>query len=691
MNPANVHEPEDRVREHLGDARPVEKHPETDATRAELDATGCADAPDGFPPAGSVPVSVLIPVLNEEKNIVECVRRVRWAAEITVIDSGSRDGTVPLSQALGADVYHFNYDRSRGWPKKKNWALSHVPWRNEWVLILDADEHMTPELAAEIERVVTGKWAPNDPSKAGCGDGFWLNRRFMFMGRWLRGCGYYPSWNIRLLRHKAGRYERIGGLGDTGSGDNEVHEHVVLSTGEAGYLQHDFLHYAYPDLATWIEKHNRYSTWEAHAAKAGDRGEIHPRLFGQPIERRRWLKSAARRLPLRPTLRFIYSYFIQRGFLDGYPGFVMCRLLAWYEAVSIAKERELDLIPADAPQLAPARPARPPKAPPMRTVTSHTAPARSGREAITHANSTALPRPPVSVVVLTFNEEQNIRPCLESCSWADDVHILDSGSTDRTVDIAREFGAKVWTNPFHGFGQQRNWGIDNIPCAHRWQFHLDADERFTPELVREIASIIRDDGAAVPESCFHCPSMLMFMGRWLRYASEYPVYQVRLIDRTRCRFEDYGHGQREVTEGSAGTLSEPYLHYNFSKGVDEWFEKHNRYSRLEAVHAHRASDQSIVSLIGSALRGDAVQRRRSLKQLSYRVPARSSLLWLYHTLVKRGILDGPAGLAYIRMRRVYEDMIGVKMSILRHGSNSYEGRRMLSDSPAPKPEARSDD
>ena len=296
--------------------------------------------PGSWPAARSVPVSVLIPVKNEQRNIVECIRHCRWAAEIAVVDSQSTDLTIPLAQAMGADVYQFRYSKE-GWPKKKNWALEQVAWKHEWVLILDADEHMTPELTDEVRRVVAEGYRP---ARAGCGDGYWLNRRFIIMGRWIKGGGYYPSYNVRLFKHRVGRYERIGTLGDTGSGDNEVHEHVVLSTGEAGYLDHDFLHYAYPDLATWVEKHNRYSTWEAHATEARDEGGVRPRLFGSTVERRRWLKRLARRLPFRPTLRFLYGYILQRGFLDGYPGYVMCRLMAWYEFISIAKHREMQIL-----------------------------------------------------------------------------------------------------------------------------------------------------------------------------------------------------------------------------------------------------------------------------------------------------------------------------------------------------------
>ncbi len=283
----------------------------------------------------SIPLSVLIPVKNEQGNLAECLRRLLWADQVAVIDSQSADATVPIAQAFGAEVYQFYYSKE-GWPKKKNWALDHVPWRHEWLLILDADEHMTPELASEIVEVVAGRGP-----RGGVADGYYLNRRFMFMKRWIRHCGYYPSWNLRLFRHNLGRYERIGNLGQTGSGDNEVHEHVVLARGTAAYLRHDFLHYAYPDLSTWVEKHNRYSTWEAHAMLARDAGGVKALPWGGAIERRRWLKSWTRRLPFRPLLRFLYAFVLRGGFLDGYPGYCLCVLMAWYEFVSLAKGYEM--------------------------------------------------------------------------------------------------------------------------------------------------------------------------------------------------------------------------------------------------------------------------------------------------------------------------------------------------------------
>src|SRR3954470_4658045 len=124
-------------------------------------------------------------------------------------------------------------------------------------------------------------------------------------------------------------------------------------------------------------------------------------------------------------------------------------------------------------------------------------------------------RPPVSVVILTYNEEVNIADCLRSCDWCDDVHVVDSGSTDRTADVARGMGAAVHVHPFVSFGDQRNWAIDHVAHKYDWVFHLDADERFTPELVAEMRQVLAKDPR---EAGFYVPHQMMFMGRWLRHA-----------------------------------------------------------------------------------------------------------------------------------------------------------------------------
>ncbi len=276
-----------------------------------------------------IPVSVLIPIRNEAGNLPRCLASVAWADEVFVVDSGSVDGSQAIATAAGAEVVQFHFNGV--WPKKKNWALSHLPFRHEWVLILDADEVMPPGSAEEIGALL---------GRDGDGHaGFWINRRFMFMGRWLQHA-YYPNWNLRLFRHRLGRYERLV-QGATQSGDNEVHEHIFVE-GTTGRLVVEMDHYAFPSIDVFVEKHNRYSNWEARlevedGLKAGD---ARP-LQSSAAKLRRWLKRSSRHLPFRPTLRFLYVYFVQRGFLDGTRGYYFARLHAFYEFMSVAKAAEL--------------------------------------------------------------------------------------------------------------------------------------------------------------------------------------------------------------------------------------------------------------------------------------------------------------------------------------------------------------
>lgn len=275
--------------------------------------------------AFAVPVSILVPVRNEAANLPRCLASVAWAAEVWVVDSRSTDATVAIAERHGAKVVQFEFNGT--WPKKKNWALANLPFAHEWVFILDADEVLPAAAEAEIRAIVT---AP-----APAADGYWINRRFHFMGRWLRHA-YYPNWNLRLFRHALGRYEQLTAAA-TASGDNEVHEHVIVR-GRTARLRCEMDHYAFPSIDVFVEKHNRYSNWEARVAvETGRGGSVQLAEVGW----RRRLKRWARSLPLRPWLRFAYVYFWQRGFLDGYEGYVFARLHAFYEFLSVAKAAEL--------------------------------------------------------------------------------------------------------------------------------------------------------------------------------------------------------------------------------------------------------------------------------------------------------------------------------------------------------------
>ncbi|MEB3229837.1 MAG: glycosyltransferase family 2 protein [Leptolyngbyaceae bacterium] len=273
--------------------------------------------------AKTIPVSVLIPAKNEEQNLPACLDSVARADEIFVVDSQSSDRSIEICEEYGVNVVQFHFNGR--WPKKKNWSLDNLPFRNDWVLIVDCDERIPPELWDEIETAI------QNPEYAG----YFLNRRVFFLGKWIRYGGKYPDWNMRLFQHKKGRYENLHTEEIKNTGDNEVHEHVVID-GKIAYLENDMLHEDFRDLFHWLERHNRYSNWEAKVyynllTGQGEGETIGASLFGDAVQRKRFLKKIWVRLPFKPFLRFVLFYFIQLGFLDGKAGYIYGRLLSQYE------------------------------------------------------------------------------------------------------------------------------------------------------------------------------------------------------------------------------------------------------------------------------------------------------------------------------------------------------------------------
>ncbi|MCX6966187.1 MAG: glycosyltransferase family 2 protein [Verrucomicrobia bacterium] len=275
-----------------------------------------------------MPVSILIPIKNEAANLARCLQSVAWSDDVFVVDSGSTDGSQRIAQEHGAKVVQFDFNGI--WPKKKNWALENLPFKHEWVFILDADEVLPSEAEAEMCAIAAN---PTHPV-----DGYWINRRFMFMGRWLKHA-YYPNWNLRLFRHRLGRYEQLTNV-DTHSGDNEVHEHVIVQ-GKTAFLKCEMDHYAFPSVDVFVEKHNRYSNWESRVALDRYLQASESQLQKSNVGIRRRLKQISHQLPFREWLRFLYVYVWQRGFLDGREGYYFARLHGFYEFLSVAKTFEL--------------------------------------------------------------------------------------------------------------------------------------------------------------------------------------------------------------------------------------------------------------------------------------------------------------------------------------------------------------
>jgi glycosyltransferase involved in cell wall biosynthesis len=273
----------------------------------------------------------------------------------------------------------------------------------------------------------------------------------------------------------------------------------------------------------------------------------------------------------------------------------------------------------------------------------------------------------ISALILTLDEEVNVGDCIASLPWRSDVHVLDSGSRDRTQEIARTLGAKVTERPFTNYADQRNFGLA-LPFAHKWVVMIDADERMTPELAREIEQRLATSGDDMGMLCVRRKDM--FMGRWLRRSSGYPTWFPRVMRHGRV------HVEREINEvyacdGRTCELTEHLVHHPFNKGIDWWFERHGRYASAEArllVSSNQATARSWFCLLSR----DPRERRVALKRIAYRLPWRPFLSFLYLYVVRLGFLDGRAGYHYANMRMACEVMIDAKVAYWLHDNHFRE-------------------
>lgn len=259
-----------------------------------------------------------------------------------------------------------------------------------------------------------------------------------------------------------------------------------------------------------------------------------------------------------------------------------------------------------------------------------------------------------SVVILTLNEETDLPRCLASAAASEDVVVLDSGSTDRTVALAQAAGARVFTRRFDHFAGQRNFAQTEIPFRHPWVFHLDADEQLTPDLIAECRA---ESGRTDVDGFYVAPRML-WEGRWIPRCTDYPAWQARFVRAPEFRFVEVGHGQREAPGLRLGHLRSNYLHDLSSGGEEEWLGKHRRYARAEAA-AHLAAGRTPAWC--DLLAADALRRRRALKQASFLLPGRPLLRFAYQYLLRAGFLDGAAGLRYCRLLARYEGFVAEEL------------------------------
>lgn len=270
-------------------------------------------------------VAVVILTYNEESNIAQALDSISgWASQIFILDSFSKDRTLTIAGGFPCEIFQ---NRFENYSQQRNFALSQLPIKTEWVLFLDADEWLPDKLKREISEIT--KRSPLE-------NGFYIKRRLIWDGKWIKR-GYYPSWILRIFRYGRARCE-----------DRPVNEQLIIE-GETGYLQNDFIHEDRKSLGDWIEKHNRYAEREAkeliNRVKGVAQQEVEARLFGTQAYRKRWLRYRVwNRMPplLRPFVYFFYRYVLTGGFLEGRSAFLYHFMHAlWYPLLIDAKYLEL--------------------------------------------------------------------------------------------------------------------------------------------------------------------------------------------------------------------------------------------------------------------------------------------------------------------------------------------------------------
>jgi glycosyltransferase involved in cell wall biosynthesis len=248
----------------------------------------------------------------------------------------------------------------------------------------------------------------------------------------------------------------------------------------------------------------------------------------------------------------------------------------------------------------------------------------------------------VSIVVLTYNEEKNIDECLKDiCYWADEIFIVDSYSTDRTLDIAKKYTNKIYQHPFKNFAQQRNWAQDNLPIKNEWVLHLDADERISPELTLELKALF---SSKIEADGFMMPRRTVFRNRWIKYGGHYPVYHLRLFKKEKGRSEERLYDQNYIVEGRIAKLKGDIINI-IDSNLDVWKSKHKKWARLEAQEVLFNKERRL----NLKFMGSPIEMRNWLRYgIYYNMPLffRVHIYFFYRYILRVGFLDGKQGLIF---------------------------------------------
>jgi glycosyltransferase involved in cell wall biosynthesis len=269
-------------------------------------------------------------------------------------------------------------------------------------------------------------------------------------------------------------------------------------------------------------------------------------------------------------------------------------------------------------------------------------------------NKPLVSSPNVSILIITYNEEMNLRRSIESVAWSDDIVVLDSYSTDRTKDIALLYKhARIYERPFGDYSSQRNFGLHSISFFHDWVFILDADETCPPELGREI--IERTGSAHADTAAFIVRRKDFFEGRWMR--CHYPVWLERLVRPKSVSFYGKVHEQLSCT-GSCERLHSDLHHFPLENGIEKWIARHNSYSTTMAeIEAETPSKRSWSGLFSF----DPIRRRKAVKAIYQFFPGRWMIFFIHRYFVKGAILNGISGLHFVLLETFYHFSVSAKI------------------------------
>ena len=487
---------------------------------------------------------------NEASRIEECLRSVDWADEALIIDDESADRTVEIAQRMGARVLKRRMDIEG---RHRNWAYAQA--KHEWVLSLDADERVTPELAQEIHELLG-----NNPS---C-DIYSIPRRNYIGAQWILHGGWYPSPQVKLFKKEAFEWE-----------ETTVHPRALSKSNKPwGDLKKDLLHYSYRDLADFVAKLNRQTTLEAQKWVLDGR----KMSFGKAL----W----------RSVDRFFRTFWFKKGRQDGFLGFFVAVCAGMYQFLSYAKYWHL-------------------KNPCIENCESSHAEHPRG----IHGRST------LSIVILTRNAATTISHCLVSVQWADEIIVVDGGSTDETIPLCEKAGARVIRRaPTDNFGEERNAGTE--AAKGDWILQLDADEVVTPEFREVLEQILQSDSLY---AAYKFRRMNFFLGRRMRFGG-WEHDSLHLFKRGRARYEGRVH-ERLLVDGRVGILKAGVNHHPF-QSLEQFMDRQNRYTTLEARQL--VESQGRISI-------QTIRRETTLK------PAK--LFWKIG-VKKQGFREGTLGLIF---------------------------------------------